>query len=833
MSDEQAGANQNQAEKAAENSAEDAATGAPSSDGAEGGPPDWNRIWQAPVLVVGAALLILGVLRSVATTPDPPLDPVLDAAESLVETGRFQDAIGMLNTRVYPWVARPDGAPDAARIRYHIAKARAIAGGQRAEGYSIAANHESVIREYARAREIGAALGAWDLDTLARAHLGLGDAERALAQAERIGDEHAPLRLDLQRAVVGRLLDRAVPDPDAASGVLTGMLVDPALTPEGTVWALERAAMIQLERGYIDETITRILRAMPRLKRAGVAGRSRLHLILARAYLISGAFDEARRHTDFARQLASPADAHYPRIMLTRAELEDVTGDTETARNLYSDIVAAHSRDRVYPSALLGLGETEALLGETELSLEAYRSLVEHYDTLGIESDPTRAQITDSLAQRVEESLTSGEPLDAIAYTGLAEDLYTPDREIPPEVLEMSTRSHAARAEELLGKPIREARTLLELDPSTRAQVQRHLLIAASSARVHAERFVVEDIDTFADSLWRAADLFDRAGDHREAIHAFRTYADTLTSHDRHAEARFRLAEALRSTGEFDEAAAIYQKLIEDRAGMLGAEIGIYADESLVPLAQAFLYDETPENDAQAERLLERALDGSSDVETDLYRSALLELAEHYDATGRAERAIERYEEYAARYGGDARTAGVIYKLADAHRRLANRIRSTLDEPMPAARRAERVSAARSHRERAIAYYERAIEAISALGVRETGLYETTALRNSYFYLADCYYDLGRHDEAIRRYDIARDRYAQDPASLVAMIQIVNAYLEQGQIERARTANERAERFYNAMPPEVWDDPDLPMDRADWERWLSSSSTLLTSAPTP
>jgi len=804
------------------------AENAPTSD-----PPSWNRLWQAPVLVGGALLLVLGIVRSVATTPDPSLDPLLDGAEALIEAQRYEEAIGVLNTRVYPWVSRPEGARESERIRYHIAKARAIGLGQKAAGFSIDANHENVIREYARAEEIGAVLGADDLVRLAHAHLGLGNAELALAQAERLGDEHAGRRLELQRAVVGRLLDRAVPDREQASGVLADMLVDPALSPEDTVWALERSSILRLEQGYVDETITRILRAMPRLKRAGVSGRSRLHLILSRSYLRTGALEESRRHVGFAEDLASPADAHYPGIMLVRANLEDVAGNTRAARDLYSDIVSAHSRERVYPLALLGLGETEALLGEPELAMEAYRSLVEHYGALGIESEPSRERITRSLSARVDEALSSGEALDAIAYTEIAERLYTGGREVPPEVLEMSTRAHTARAEQLLGAPIHETRTLLELDPSTRAEVQRHLLIAASNARVHAERFVVDDIETFADSLWRAADLFDRAGDHREAIQAFRTYADTLTSDDRHAEARFRLAEALRSTGEFEEAAAIYQKLIEDRAGMLGAEVGIYADESLVPLAQAYLYDEDPGNDAEAEQLLERALDGSSDVETELYRSALLELAEHYDATGRAERAIERYEEYASRYQGDARTAGVVYKLADAHRRLANRIESTLDEPMPAARRTDRVSGVRRHRERAIEHYEHAIEALSALGVRETGLYEATALRNAYFYLADCHYDLGRYDEAIRRYDIAKDRYAQDPASLVAMIQIVNAYLERGQLDRARTANERAERFYNSMPSEVWDDPDLPMDRADWERWLSSSSTLLTRAPAP
>ena len=63
-------------------------------------------------------------------------------------------------------------------------------------------------------------------------------------------------------------------------------------------------------------------------------------------------------------------------------------------------------------------------------------------------------------------------------------------------------------------------------------------------------------------------------------------------------------------------------------------------------------------------------------------------------------------------------------------------------------------------------------------------------------------------------------------AALVAMVQIVNAHVAQGNTERARTANERARRFFEQLPDTVWDDPTLPMGRDDWERWLDSSSRL-------
>jgi TPR repeat protein len=50
-------------------------------------------------------------------------------------------------------------------------------------------------------------------------------------------------------------------------------------------------------------------------------------------------------------------------------------------------------------------------------------------------------------------------------------------------------------------------------------------------------------------------------------------------------------------------------------------------------------------------------------------------------------------------------------------------------------------------------------------------------LKLSYFYRADCIYDLGQYAEAIKLYDTAAGRYQEDPATLAAYVQIVNAYV--------------------------------------------------------
>ena len=60
----------------------------------------------------------------------------------------------------------------------------------------------------------------------------------------------------------------------------------------------------------------------------------------------------------------------------------------------------------------------------------------------------------------------------------------------------------------------------------------------------------------------------------------------------------------------------------------------------------------------------------------------------------------------------------------------------------------------------------------------------------------------------------------------MALVQIVNAYMRRGDTKAAAAANEHARRFFAGLPESVWNDPNLPMSRKDWERWLEVTSEL-------
>ncbi len=789
----------------------------------------WRDAWQVPALLVGVGMLMLGMAYAMATSPAPDITPVLDGADRLIEAGHYEQAIEDLNSKAYPWIAKGDSVTLEQERRYHLARARAIYRMQQKRKLDHDKNRVAVIREYLEFERLGGALGPRDLTALANTYLARDEIDLALQRARAIPMTEKVLADEIRKRVIDHLLNRMNPETDRAMALLADMLTDAQLSAADMVWALERQGKIRLAAGYADETITRLLRSMPRLERAGVEGRSRLHLILARAYMMVGAIVEAEKQVDHALRLSAAGDSHYPEILLARAQLEVNRGEIEQARNTFSEIADRHSSSVAYPWALLGLGETEAALNEIVLSFEAYETLVGAYDRFGIEIDPSRKEVLNSLLARAEDSLGSGMPVDAIRYAQLAESLYR-DQDLPADILLMLAVGHKAAAEALLGDTEADIRKLSALDPSTRAEVQRHMMAAATNYRVHAERFVVTNLPKYASSLWEAADLFDRAGDQFEAITAFKTYSDSMPSDPRYAEAKFRLAEALRAMGDYESAAMEYSELIEAQEGTAGADIGPFSDASRVPLAQAYLYDEDTENDAEAERLLISAIDGSlGTAQTQMFRDALLELAGLYDRTDRPQRAIERYTEFLARYPEDIEAGVVNFKLADAHRRLSDEIADSLAaEAMPAAERNARLGKIDQHRRDAMKWYDGAIKVLGARAPRTLGLFESVALRNAYFYLGDCAFDLGEYDEAIRYYDRARDRYDGEPASLVAMVQIVNAYIAKGEMGRARTANERARRFYTSIPDEVWTDPNLPMDRRDWERWLDSSAVILS-----
>jgi TolA-binding protein len=673
--------------------------------------------------------------------------------------------------------------------------------------------------------------------------MSLGEHAEAIRLAESLPESDRARRLDLMRTMVDRALTARPPAYARAMDLVTAIAADPALGPADRLWALTRQAEMLISTGYPGDAVSKIVRTLPRLEVPAGPEMGELLVTLGKAYIAEAnhadrsedAADrmaEARKQLMRAQTLMGPEHPLQWLSTLLLAEIDQHDGELEQARARYAEVVENYQFADGRPVALLGLAEVLAQISNQGVqdvgddSLQRYIELVEVISTGQASAGPGKDRVGESLLARFREQYEKGRYAPALQFASLAEKLYGPD-ETPVSLLLGIAETHKRLAEELLRDASgRGILSLVEANPATQREARDRLLRAGDYYRRHAGRVVIADAPAYAQSLWDAADAFDRAGDLEASITAFRQFTTDFPGDERRPEATFRLAQAYQARGDAELAGRLYQELIDSRGSVRGA--GPFADMSYVPLAHTMLADADAGNDERAEALLMQVISGEvSGPTTTIFRDALREFGDHYARTRQYPAAIERFEQYlamSAQAGGSAGDVPVKYRLADAYRLSAAEIGRTLRTGLPDGLRRD-LSEQRSRRlERAGALYEDVRAALDARTAR-TGL-EDLLLRNSYFYAADCEYDLGDYESAIRRYELARERYSKEPAALVAMTQVVSALLAQGQGAKAQAAHRRALRFYESMPESVWDDPSLPMTREGWARWLDAQSQL-------
>lgn len=790
-------------------------------------------------------MLLGGAVYGFITKPKPNVMSDFARAQDEIEDKRYADAVATLNRRILP-VLSAGGLTREQEQGFYLMRARALAMGQREAGVDRTENHENIVEEYEKAEKLGATLTIKDEKFLGDSLRALGELEKAARRASAIQDEHRDERTQLfKRLIEQALLDKST--HPLALELLGEMNDDALLSAQDRLWSLSRQAKLLLAQGYAEDAATRILRTMPRVMGEGDPKlRAEVLVTLSRAYMAQG--DMVGAGVQLKNALASVGETSIAatEIYLLQGQVAQDLENYDEAREKFLKVVEGYEYSPFRAEALLGKAEVEARLvqqdrssGSLEQALRDYEALVESYDS-DIEKRPTlaRERVVQSLMARYREQFDTPDYRTALRVAALAERLFKPD-DVPAELLLALAESRRRIAEELLttddGSGLRR---LSQVDPTTQREARQLLLTSGEYYNRHADKVVQLDPRAYADSLWNAADCFDRAGDTREAIRAFQQFAGDFPSDPRQPEAKFRLGEAYRAEGEITLAEQVFRDLLIDEDGSGGA--GPFADASYVPLAQMMLSDDKPDNDAEAERLLREVVTGRiGGPSTERYREALRELGDFYYRTARYEQAIERFEEYLTRLQAAAQATErdtalepgpiiIKFKLADSYRLSARGIEKALGAALPDSDARELRGVRGERLARAAALFEQVSTELDARQHRSA--YEDLCLRNSYFYRGDCAFDLEDYETAIHHYEAARERYPKDPASLVAMTQIVSALIEQGETQRAIIANQRAKKFYESLPESVWDDPTLPLGKREWERWLAAQSNLAALA---
>jgi tetratricopeptide (TPR) repeat protein len=799
-------------------------------------PASLRSSWQAPALVGAAALLVSGVVAAIVTAPRPNPAAIFAQTETLVEREAYADALTVLNQRLRPYYEHSALTPEQMR-RFHLLRARSVYLGEKQTGVAIEENARTVVQEYTEAAKFpGGTLENRDLHCWADAYVTLGKFDKAMEIAAQLPPSERTGRGRILKRVVEREIASPTPNAEQLLKLLSEFLKDPESTPADRAWALARQAEWLLKQGQTEGAITTIVQTLPSLLTDAPPDElGELYLLLGGAYAETGALAEAGKRLEQATKLLLPNDPKRARALVLMGRVEEQTnpdpaeGKAEAKRQ-YSEVLQQFAASEARLPALLGLGEVEASLGDADASQQAYRELVQELVAGKRHPDTTVEGVTRSLLDRARARLAAGETLVALSYAELAERLYTAEA-APPDVLVVLAQAHRKAAEEALAAGgVAGSRRLAELanvPPEARERGRQHLVSASGYFKRYADRVGIESNAAFGQALWMAADSLDLAGDPERAIPLFADYVRFFPDDTRQPEARFRLAQAYQSRGDYATAAGTYRELIES-AKERANNVGPFADAAHVPLAQCLLLNTDPADDAEAESLLQGVITGEAGgTAAPQFRDGLIEMAALKARRADYAGAIQHMEEAVARFPDDARIAELRYSLADAYRQDARAIAQTLAQSMPDRQRQvlEQTRVERLHKARA--GFEQVRQELEARDPRQLGTLEHLQLRNSYFYTGDCAFDLGEFDAAIHHYDAAREKYPSDPASLVAMVQIVNAYVAQKDFDRARTANERAKSFYKSLPPTVWSDPNLPMTNKEWASWLDAMAALM------
>lgn len=817
---------------------------------------DFASLWPVPALILAVGLFVAGLVVAVSSRPKPDPGVPLVEAERLVEAQEYERAIEYLNSDARALVDSAY-ANDEHRARFHLARARAFSGAQMKLGISREENHRTVVEDYAAVerlgKEQGGGLGAPDVERLVESLVELGEVEAAWERVKKLGNEEGGGARKLR--LTKRIVEHNLASQNRRDAMTLNLLAELSNSPDLPVdergWVLARQGEMLMALGKNEEAVSKLLREIQRLRDVPGEMLGELYVLLGKAYYEAGQRATAARQLEVADTVLDSGSMKRADAGVLLGLILQAAGQLEGAKEKFSAVVQEYAMSSAYPAALLGEAECEAAMGNHDLAVPKFAEVVElvqrqtsaekgagahdggpHGGSAHALARPGfhfgREMVLRSLLERHRERADGGEPAMALRYAQLAESMYT-EAETPADVLEALGRTHRRLGDELIeasraGKG--EDFTVRDLDPATRAEVRQHYVGAGEYYRRHSQALAATDSAGSAASLWISADSFDLSGDLEEARRGFAAYGDGAADEDpKKMESRFRLAKIFQATGEYSAASSLYRGLVEAKAGEV-------SDRSVVPLAQslAALGDEQSRKDAESQ-LLGVVDGGVLSPEAMGYRDALIELCGLYYVSGRYAMAIPRLEQVLERYPGDARVDSTRYRLADSYRLEARAIDATLAQALPQQERDALVEKRSAHLRAAVGLYEQTRVALEAKEASKLSQLERLQLRNSTFSIGDCLYDLGMFDEAIASFDAARLRYADDPASLVAMVQIVAAYVQQGKWAQARTANERARQQLTRFPDEVWSRPDLPMEKRHWERWLDARTALEQPGP--
>lgn len=784
-----------------------------------------SQLWQMPLLCISVGLFAVATYLFLDLKPRMTIDQKIDVARVYLRQGRPEAAIESLNKLLLD-------SPKLERTKegqIHLLLAQGLYDAQRQRRIDIPANQQRVIEQ----TRLGLAQGAvGDAETFVRraeAYESLGQTQEALTDYRQAIAMDAGRAVSLQKRMIGIEVDQG--RSADAEAQLAQYVQNKELTDAERAWAMGLRAQILIDRGNYAEA-QNLLRSALKLELDQV-GQGELNYRLGYCSYKLMDMPEAERYLRVARdqlrvQHPNDADAAYllGRIYQDRR-------DPQTATSFYQAVLTSHPESAVAPLARLGRGLCRIMQDQDDAGLGDLQELVRQ-----LSSRPSKFKCRPEAVEglRAAASMLS----QADNYQGVLE-VMADEQEIEPHpdgpFFARLGVVYERRADQL-EQSIADARPA---EQAKRSQQVRELRAKAGDAWIaYSRALTLADDKGYGEAMWRGIDLYDRAADVQRVVAALEVFIAERPEDPLTPEALLRLGRAYQAAGMLDKAIAAYQR------NQFRYPQSLAASKSAVPLAEAYVA-KGPDYYVKAEQVLLGVVQNNPLLtpEAQEFRQALFELGQLYYRTGRYEEAVVRLEEWTQRYPNDSRLPQLVFLMGDSYRKSAGLLEAQLaggrqgaasgsgtvaDRPSTQPTTADSMStdvaeaiAARQQRlAKARDLFDRAVDLYGAHPPDNE--VDRMYLKLSCFYRADCVFDLGNYDEAVRLYDAAALRYQDDPSALAAQVQIVNAYCAMGKLAEARTANERAKWLLRKMPASAFQDGSFEMPKQYWEQWMSWTS---------
>jgi tetratricopeptide (TPR) repeat protein len=343
--------------------------------------------------------------------------------------------------------------------------------------------------------------------------------------------------------------------------------------------------------------------------------------------------------------------------------------------------------------------------------------------------------------------------------------------------------------------------------------------VAGEAATVEASR---------ADSFWRAADDYLQGHDFVRAVSVLERFVKLKPAPERLSEAWFRLGQAHQALHNAAAAGTCYLRCIEYP--------GPFAYHARCELATLKIEQGKPE---EAEEILQQNLDllGSKDSDRKAHERTLFALAELLFRRGKYRMAAQRWETALTLYPTNPGVASARFQLGECYRRLA-------DIEFQSLRPGEPLDTQPHYRrqyvlwlETAAANYQKLFDDLEAR--RSVGLLtavEAKMLQHALFELAECRFDRGQYDEAVRLYENIASRYQNQVEGLIALRQVYRCHLimtDKTQLEKAFATLQRARIFLDGLGDGAFEASPQTETRQAWELWIRQAEQQLKKLGLP